>query len=148
MDLKKISINRMSIEDFNEIKDNLKEEFDEFWNENILKSEIESQNSIYFTAKENDEVIGFAGVLVLFDSTEITNIVIKKNKRGFGISKLLLEKLIDESVNLNKNSISLEVNENNTIAINLYNKYNFNKVGFRKNYYNGKENAIIMTKNI
>lgn len=148
MDFIKNIVTKMTIEDFNQIKDKLKEDFDEFWNENILKSEIENPNSKYFVVKENEEIIGFAGILVLIDSTEITNIVVKKTKRGNGISNLLLEKLINETIKLNKEKISLEVNENNTIAINLYKKYNFKKVGLRKKYYNGIDNAIIMTREL
>lgn len=148
MDLIKNIVTKMTIEDFSKIKDKLKEDFDEFWNENILKSEIENPNSKYFVVKENEEIIGFAGILVLIDSTEITNIVVKKTKRGNGISNLLLEKLINETIKLNKEKISLEVNENNTIAINLYKKYNFKKVGLRKKYYNGIDNAIIMTREL
>ena len=148
MDFIKNIVTKMTIEDFNKIKDKLKEDFDEFWNENILKSEIENPNSKYFVVKENEEIIGFAGILVLIDSTEITNIVVKKTKRGNGISNLLLEKLINETIKLNKEKISLEVNENNTIAINLYKKYNFKKVGLRKKYYNGIDNAIIMTREL
>ena len=146
MDKNNINIKEMTTEDLKQIKDILKEDFDDFWNASILKSELESFNSQYYVAKENNEIIGFAGFLVLIDSTEITNIVVKKNKRGNGISKLLLEQLINETSKLKKEKISLEVNENNTIAINLYKKYNFIKEGLRKKYYNGTDNALIMTK--
>ena len=46
----------------------------------------------------------------------------------------------------NKKDISLEVNELNNSAISLYKKAGFEEVGIRKKYYNGKDNAIIMTK--
>ena len=39
----------------------------------------------------------------------------------------------------------LEVNENNIPAIKLYEKFNFQKVGLRKKYYNNIDNAILMT---
>ena len=42
--------------------------------------------------------------------------------------------------------ISLEVNEENKVAIHLYENNGFEKIGIRKKYYNGKNNAIIMTK--
>ena len=48
--------------------------------------------------------------------------------------------------NEKKENISLEVNENNISARNLYEKYKFEIVGMRKKYYNGKDNAIIMTR--
>ena len=41
-------------------------------------------------------------------------------------------------------NITLEVNENNTFAITLYKKHNFEINGFRKKYYNGIDNALIM----
>ena len=43
-------------------------------------------------------------------------------------------------------TISLEVNEKNSIAIHLYERCGFEKIGIRKKYYNGIDNAIIMTK--
>ena len=144
----KIIINEMTFDDFNKIKNNLLEDFDDFWNENILKGELDNSNSKYFVAKEVNNIVGFAGILVLIDSAEITNIVVKKTEREKGIGKLLLEKLINEGIKLRKDNISLEVNEKNTIAISLYEKYNFKQVGIRKNYYNGINNAIIMTKEL
>ncbi|MGN1352333.1 MAG: hypothetical protein ACI4VE_06175 [Clostridia bacterium] len=45
----------------------------------------------------------------------------------------------------NKDSLTLEVNENNYIAKELYLKYGFKILGTRKKYYNNKDNALIMT---
>jgi ribosomal protein S18 acetylase RimI-like enzyme len=60
----------------------------------------------------------------------------------------LLENLISFAKKLNIKVITLEVNECNLSAIKLYNKFNFNKVGVRKKYYDGKNDAIIMTCNV
>ena len=141
-----IAINEMTLEHYEKIKDVLKEEFDDFWTPTILKSEIESQNSKYIVAIENDMIVGFAGIIILPDDVEITNIVTKKNERKKGIGKLLLAKLIEMAKKTDKNNISLEVNETNAIAIHLYKQFDFEIVGVRKKYYNGKNNAIIMTK--
>ena len=77
-----IKISVMNISDLNKIQNTLETEFDDFWNYNVFKSEIQNPNSIYFVAKFNDEIIGFAGVLMIIDTAEITNIVIKKSFRG------------------------------------------------------------------
>ena len=77
-----IEISVMNISDLNKIQNTLETEFDDFWNYNVFKSEIQNPNSIYFVAKFNDEIIGFAGVLMIIDTAEITNIVIKKSFRG------------------------------------------------------------------
>ena len=45
----------------------------------------------------------------------------------------------------NMKTITLEVNENNIPAINLYKKFNFEQVGLRKKYYNNADAAILMT---
>ena len=140
-----IEIEKMSIKDFEEIKDILQTDFDEFWNANILKSELESELSSYIVAKKENQIVGFAGIINLPDDVEITNIVTKKSERKKGIGKLLLDKLIQMAFELKKD-ISLEVNEENDAAINLYKKAGFEEVGIRKKYYNGKNNAIIMTK--
>ena len=114
--LKKIDIQEMSLNDLEKIKDILISDFDDFWNYNILKEELESPNSKYIIAKTNDgEIIGFTG----------------------------LNNLISICKDLNLLSLSLEVNEDNLPAIHLYEKFSFKKLGLRKNYYHGK-NGIIM----
>lgn len=141
-----IEIQSMTILDLDSIKDILFTEFDDFWNYNIFKSELENENSRYIVAKLNNEIIGFAGIWLTIDEAHITNIVTKKTYRNQGIGSLLLENLIEICKNLETkiSSITLEVNEENISAQNLYKKFNFEILGKRKKYY--KENsAIIMT---
>ncbi len=139
-------IEKMTLADFDLIKENLQTEFDNFWTPGVLKSELENENSKYIVAKENDEIIGFAGIIVTPIDVEITNIVTKKSKRKKGIGKELLEKIIEIAKQTEMEKISLEVNEENKVAIHLYENNGFEKIGIRKKYYNGKNNAIIMTK--
>ena len=141
-----IKIGEMTLQDFEKIKDILQLEFDEFWKPSILKSELENKLSKYIVAKRNEDIVGFAGIIILPDDVEITNIVTKKSERKKGIGKLLLDKLIEIAKQTGKECISLEVNEKNMPAINLYKTSGFEEVGIRKKYYNGIDNAIIMTK--
>lgn len=143
-----IEIENMTLADYEKIKDNLQNDFDEFWTASILKSELENKLSKYIVAKENEDIVGFAGIIILPDDIEITNIVTKKSERKKGIGNLLLGKIIEMSKETEKEFISLEVNEKNIIAINLYEKFGFKKVGLRKKYYNGIDDAIIMTRKI
>lgn len=143
-----IKISKMNIDDLNKISPVLLTEFDDFWNYNIFKSELENENSKYIVAKNNDEIVGFAGIWISIDEAHITNIVTKKGLRKNGIGSTLLEELINLSKNLNLVSITLEVNENNLDAIKLYEKFGFEKLGIRKKYYNNTDNALIMTKKL
>ncbi len=142
--MENIIVEKMTIKHYNLIKDILENEFDDFWNPKILKEELENINSRYIIAKKNDEIVGFAGIKYNYENVEIMNIVTKRNQRRKGIARILLKKLIECSKEFNINKISLEVNENNLPAINLYKKMGFEVVGLRKMYYNGKSNAILM----
>ena len=136
----------MNLNDFEEIKDILVQEFDDFWTPSILESELKSENSKYIVAKEKGIIVGFAGLWFSPIDAEITNIVTKKSERKRGIGSLLLGKLIEMAKQEKRDNISLEVNENNMAAGILYENAGFEIVGIRKKYYNGKDNAIIMTK--
>ena len=139
-----IIIEKMTLEDLDSISSILETEFDNFWNYNILKNEIENENSKLIIAKLNNEIIGFAGISIVLDTAELTNIVIKKNYRGNGFSSILLKYLIDLAKNNNCEFLNLEVNCTNYIALHLYECFGFKQVGLRKNYYN-EQDAILLT---
>lgn len=133
----------MNLGDFQEIEPIYNLEFDDFWKPQNLKSELQNVSSKYIVAKENGEIVGFAGIWYSVDDAHITNIVVRKNYRNKGIGSLLLEKLIELAKT--KTSLTLEVNTKNEIAQKLYLKYGFKNLGIRKKYYDGIEDAYIMT---
>lgn len=137
-------ISEMNLLDLENIKGCLLTDFDNFWSYNILKQELENGKSKYFVAKQENEIVGFAGILLIIDQVNIMNIVVKKDKRNFGIGSSLLEEIIRYSKIHNATSITLEVNEKNILAIKLYKKYGFKQVGLRRKYYNNEDNAILM----
>ena len=142
-----IKISQMNLSDFNNIKDILTTEFDDFWSKNILNDELLNPNSKYIVAKLENEIVGFAGLKIIFDEADIMNIVVKKSYRKNGIGSLLLKNLINIANNLNLNTLILEVNEKNLNAIHLYESFSFEKIGTRKNYYKNNT-AIIMQKHL
>ena len=137
-------ISEMNLQDLENIKGCLLTDFDNFWSYNILKQELENGKSKYFVAKQENEIVGFAGILLIIDQVNIMNIVVKKDKRNFGIGSSLLEEIIRYSKIHNATSITLEVNEKNIPAIKLYKKYGFKQVGLRRKYYKNEDNAILM----
>ncbi len=140
-----IEICKMTFSHLLEIKDILTSDFDDFWAYTIFESELKNENSAYFVAIIESEIVGFAGIWQAINEIHITNIVTKISKRHIGIASKLLEKLIETSIHKNAQLLTLEVKETNLNAIKLYEKYNFKKIGLRKNYYGQNENAIIMT---
>lgn len=134
----------MNLKDINIISNDLQNDFDDFWNTNILKEELKANNRKYIVAKSNNgEILGFAGILINVDCAEIMNIVVRKKDRHKGIGQSLLENLINIAKQHELDFITLEVNEKNENAIKLYEKNGFKKVGIRPKYYN-EDSAIIM----
>ena len=128
---------KMSLDDLLEIKNILSSDFDDFWNFNVFKQELECDNS-YFVVIKNFEnaILGFAGYKKILDEADIMNIVIKKSERGKGLGYLVMNHLITIASESNIKKLNLEVNYLNIHAISLYKKCGFNQVGIRKKYYN------------
>lgn len=143
-----LKICNMILEDYEQIKDNLISDFDDFWTPSILKSELMGENKTYIVAKQENNIVGFAGMMANYLDIEIMNIVVKKSERGKGIGKFLLDKLIEIAKNNQFENIILEVNENNIIAKKMYENAGFMQIGMRKKYYQSTENAILMSKKV
>ena len=136
----------MTLEDLEQMKDTLYSDFDNFWSYNVLKQELENKNTTYIVAKENDEVVGFAGLSTCLDEATLNNIVVKKSHRNRGIGGELLEALVELCSELRMRTFTLEVDTENAPAIHLYEKFGFKNLGVRKKYYNNSRDAFIITK--
>lgn len=97
------------------------------------------------------QLIGFAVLLIAADEAEILNIVIKNSVRGHGYGKLLLNYLITIAKEQKVKTVFLEVRRSNLPALKLYQQIGFKQIGTRKDYYpakQGREDAIILQRDI
>jgi GNAT superfamily N-acetyltransferase len=82
-----------------------------------------------FLAMHGDEVVGTAGLLKSNEEEyELIKMAVDPGYRGKGISKLLLEKCIDEARERKAEKVILFSNSQLQTAINLYKKYGFEHV--------------------
>lgn len=91
---------------------------------------------------------GVKGVLLfseIYDRIEIEYIIVLKKYFNKHIGSALMQHLIDYSIKRDIKNITLEVNINNKRAISLYQKFKFEEISKRKNYY-GEEDAIVMIR--
>ncbi len=146
MEQNNVSISPMQLDDLEQISGKLETDFDDFWKFNILKSELENPNSVFFVAKFKNQIVGFTGIEIVLDEADIVNIVVKKNYRKNGIASLLMENLIDFCKKKGIKKINLEVNSSNDIAIKLYKHFGFLQVGCRKNYYSNGDGLLFSLK--
>ncbi len=124
------------------------ENFEEKKNESyfleILNNEL---YSVYcLSAEKILEISGYAVFYDTFDSIDLFEIAVSKEKQGKGYGDTLLSYTADIFCR-NGKKILLEVNENNEKAIKLYKKNGFEEISVRKNYYGNNQNAVIMMKN-
>ena len=101
--------------------------------------------------KEDNKVIGFAILSVSTEESHLLNIGLTSLKRGRGLGRELLEKMIMAAEVMGSKKIFLEVRISNVIAIDLYKASGFKEVGLRKKYYRlkeGREDAILMSKSL
>lgn len=139
---------KMSLSDLKSIESNLLEDFDDFWSVSTLEAELNSPDSYYLIAKQNNEIAGFIGMKIVLDEADIMNVVTKKNKRNQGIATQLINKLLQVAKEKNIKKITLEVNESNLPAIHLYEKLGFKTISTREKYYKNTYDAYIMQINI
>lgn len=112
------------------------------WTLQQIEADMKLANTEYFYLTEKQELLGFLAVQDLAGELEITQIAVKKTYQGQGLASQLMDKLADKS-----EAIFLEVRESNVAALGLYEKYGFQVVGQRKNYYhNPVENAVLMAR--
>ena len=147
MQIDNVKIRKMTLNDFEEIKDSFETEFDDFWSSSILKNSLLNESSYYLVATYNNIIVGFTGYNIILDEVDIENIVVRKSFRNKKIGTKLFQNLINHIESLpNIKSITLEVSSLNTYAISLYKNFNFKKIGVRKNYYPNHIDALLMRK--
>lgn len=81
----------------------------------------------------------------IYERIELDYIIVNNNYRRCGIASELMDFLIDYSKSNNISNITLEVNEENIFALNLYKKYGFKVITKREKYYKDKD-AILMIR--
>ena len=122
--------------------------FESPWSLKAFESELENPIAFYFVAVKDDEVIGYCGYWWTFGEAQITNVAVSPEYRQKGIASALMDEMINHCREMDVFSITLEVRVSNNAAISMYEKYGFERVGLRPKYYNNKEDALLMTKEI
>ena len=150
--MKKVKITKMTTEDVDavyQIEEMVNPKH--HWSKDSFFNELANKLAKYFCIKdEEDKILGFIGFWQIFEESHITTLAIHPDYRRLQLAQMLLLKAIEECYSDMIKYITLEVRESNIPAISLYEKFLFESIGVRKNYYqdNG-ENAIIMfTQNI
>jgi len=141
-------IRSMAINDLDAICAIENEAFSHPWtNEDFLSELNANPYANYYVLEENNQIIAYVGLWIIFEKAQITTIAVESKFRGLKFSKVLMKFVDDLCIRNNVDQISLEVRISNIKAINLYEGFGFIKSGIRKDYYqDNHEDAYLMVK--
>ena len=115
------------------------------WSEQALVREMtENACARYVVAREDGEAIAYAGMWMVLDEAQITNVAVRADRRRMGVGETVMRALIQLAADSGMSWMTLEVRRSNAAAQRLYRKLGFIDVGFRKRYYDNQEDALIM----
>jgi len=118
------------------------------WSESLFRQSLKHNRCILMTHQNSSQILGYAIIQKILDECHILNICISKQYQSKGLGSELLSHIIDEAKREKCAHCFLEVRASNQTAIALYDKFLFNEIGIRKNYYptkKGREDAIQMS---
>lgn len=94
-----------------------------------------------------DQQVGHGVLTAAAGESHVLNLTIKPENQGNGLGGRLLAHLIERAKARDAEVTFLEVRESNHAANHLYERFGFNEIGRRKNYYpavGGREDALVM----
>ncbi|MBE7718840.1 ribosomal protein S18-alanine N-acetyltransferase [Lacrimispora indolis] len=119
--------------------------FSDPWSLESIKEGLESSLDTWLVQEEGGDLLGYCVFRIIAGEGELLRIAVLPEYRGRGLSKKLMDQLVEYSREKEAKSLSLEVRESNKKARNLYRSYGFKEETIRKNYYRDpEENAVIM----
>jgi len=129
------------------------------WNEQQIRSELESPFNLTLIASAKGEIVNLSSdpehpedvcgylialILPYEKAAEILRIGVLPENRRTGLARRLLKVL--EKTLTNTRELLLEVSEKNEGAIHFYESYGFTRIGKRKKYYRDGSDALLMKK--
>ncbi|MFI8482877.1 ribosomal protein S18-alanine N-acetyltransferase [Pseudomonas sp. NPDC078700] len=115
------------------------------WTRGIFTDSLKSYES--WVMLEGTQQVGHGVINVIIDEAHLLNITIKSENQGRGYGLRLLEFLMQRAMELKAGECFLEVRSSNQAAYRLYERYGFNEIGRRRDYYpavGGREDALVM----
>lgn len=143
----RVVIEPMRLEDVPAVHDIERLSFATPWPAYAFEQELRGNRlAHYLVARAGDVVVAFAGIWLMVDEAHVTTFSVHPDWRRQGIARQLLLSLVDLSVSIGAQRMTLEVRASNEVAQALYRTYGFEVAGRRSRYYTDDgEDALVMT---
>ena len=143
-----IKIKKINVESLDRLHEIDKNNFSDAWTYEMMKSELENANALYFGLFNDDEIIGFCGGWYVAGEYQINKVVIDFPHQNKKLGQIFFTYVLEQVKLMGANIATVEVRESNHAAIKVYTKAGLDVVSKRENYYaNNKENAYVLTRN-
>ena len=141
-----MTVRKWLFSDIKEILEIEKNCFKDAWSMEMLADLFLSNGFYGLVAVENDKICGYIAIKYVLDEGEINIVATNNESRRKGVATLLLESAEKELLLKGVKKLFLEVRRSNLNAQALYEKCGYKYVAVRQNYYQGEEDALIMSK--
>lgn len=139
------AIRNMGPDDLDEIMEIEKLSFTSPWTKRLFEETLASPIATSFVIKKGSETIGYIMIYSVTDEAHILNIAVHPDYRCRGYASALIQYALDYFGKSYIHEFFLEVREGNMVAIRLYQRFGFEKIGKRKRYYpETNEDALVM----
>ncbi|MEA2039153.1 MAG: ribosomal protein S18-alanine N-acetyltransferase [Thermodesulfobacteriota bacterium] len=115
------------------------------WSLSSFIEEINRPVSHLWALTIDEKLSGYICFWMFADDIHLMNIAVHPERRGKGYGHYLLTRMIETGASMGIETVWLEVRPSNPMAIMLYEKIGFEKIGRRSKYYRDtKEDAVVM----
>ncbi len=97
---------------------------------------------------EGGTLVGYGVLMITVDEAELLDITIVPEYQRRGRGSVLLEQLLAVARSHGAMRMLLEVRPSNESGLALYRRFGFAEIGRRRAYYHGKEDAIVMAREL
>ncbi|KAB7704484.1 ribosomal-protein-alanine N-acetyltransferase [Bacillus aerolatus] len=141
-----LNVRLMTVADVEKVYEIEANSFTVPWTKESFFNEVNKNHfAIYHVAEWQGQLVGYCGMWLVLDESQITNIAILPEYRGKGFGERLFVCVMNAAKKRGASLMTLEVRVSNESAQNLYKKLGFQPGGIRKNYYSdNQEDALVM----
>lgn len=120
----------------------------EAWSHDVFESEFAllGTTRVYKVIEQNQVIIGYFGLAIVDGIIDITTIAVQSEYQYHGFGTVMMNEIMEIANQYKARKVMLEVKPENVAAISLYQKYGFEVIGLRRNYYGPSKDALTMQK--
>lgn len=140
-----LTIREMTLDDISQVMKLEREIFPDPWSAAAFKEQLTQVGWGAIVAESGDRIIGYACYYIVAGESHLTNIAVNAKYRRKSVARRLLDNILQVVQSRDCEYIFLEVRPSNSGAIAFYEKFHFEILYRRPNYYRQPvEDAFVM----